>query len=374
MEASAPKEATAKAPVTFPCSGCGGPMLFDSEAQNLKCQYCGREEAIEDSGSQPVEYDLDLSGTDEENAARTDWGFRKQTLHCESCGGDIVLPELETAAICPFCGSSKVLSQQDTASIKPETVIPFQISMEQAMASFKTWKSKRWFVPNAFKNGNIVARLSGLYIPYWTFDADTDSVYTAERGDYHYRTVTRTRTVNGKTETYTTQERYTVWHRVGGEYDRWFDDVLVPASRRYDGKLLEKLNNFDLSKLKEYRPEYLSGYLAEKYSVPRSEGWQQAKVRIDNAIEVGIKRQIGGDEIRALRTRTQYSGLTYKHLLLPIWNAGYTYRGKSYRYMVNAQTGLVSGTVPRSPWKITIFVLFCVAAVLIVLYFIGQSQ
>lgn len=372
IEASAPSEA--KGPVTFPCSSCGGPMLFDSAEQHLKCQYCGRQEQIEDSGNAPVEYDLDLSRADEENAEITDWGFRKQMLHCESCGGEILLPELETAALCPFCGSSKVLSQEDSSSIKPETLIPFQISMEQATASFKSWKSKRWFVPNAFKKGNIVARLSGLYIPYWTFDADTDSVYQAERGDYHYRPVTKTRTVNGKTETYTEMERYTVWHWVAGEYDRWFDDVLIPASRRYDGHLLNKLDNFDLTGLKEYRPEYLSGFMAEKYSVPRSEGWQQARGRIDESIREGIKGQIGGDEIRGLRIRTQYSSLTYKHLLLPIWNASYAYRGKPYRYMVNAQTGLVSGTVPRSPWKITSFVLFCLAVVLIIGYIVVQNS
>lgn len=361
--------AAQKPPITFPCPSCGGQMLFHSEGQNLKCQYCGREEAIEDSEALPEELDLDLSDADEEDAGLTDWGVAKQTIHCESCGGESLIPELETAALCAFCGSPKILVQGDTVSIKPQTMIPFQISIEKAIASFKTWRTKRWFVPNEFKKANISSRLTGVYIPYWTFDSQTDSVYTAERGDHHYRTETKTRVVNGKTETYTTQVRYTTWRWVSGEYDHFFDDLLIPASARYDGTLLKQLDDFNLKQLTEYKPEYLSGYIAERYSVSRREGWRIAKGRIDAALRQDIQSRIGGDEIRGLQIRTQYGGQTYKHILLPLWNAHYTYKGKPYRYMVNAQTGEVSGTFPRSPYKITLAILFSLAAVLAVYFF-----
>ncbi|MGF7045577.1 hypothetical protein J2T13_000037 [Paenibacillus sp. DS2015] len=335
----------------------------------MKCQYCGNVQEIENSLEIPTEHDFDLSDTDDNDINLTDWGFEQQTIHCEKCGGESIIPELETATTCVFCGSPKVLAQVDKTSIRPETIISFRMSLDEALTSFRSWKKKRWFVPNAFKKGELVSHLKGIYIPYWTFDSMTSSSYSAERGDYHYRNETRTRVVDGKTETYTERVRYTVWHWVNGHYDDTFDDILVPASRRYDKGLLKKIGKFDLNQLKEYKPEYLSGFIAERYSVTRQDGWLTASEKIDNSIYGSIKGVIGGDEVRGLTVETNYYNRTYKHLLVPIWNANYIYRGKNFRYMVNGQTGLVSGEAPRSPWKITIFVLFCLIVIAIPLYF-----
>lgn len=365
---------TAAAVASFPCGGCGGPMQFDAASQALKCHYCGGEQSIEHLMQQPREHPFEDSEDDEQDASLTDWGTQQQAIRCESCGGESLIPAGQTAAACAFCGSPKVLAQGAPGSIRPESVIPFQNTRAEAVELFKKWKRKRWFLPNAFKKANVNAQLNGIYIPYWTYDANTYSVYSAEVGVYHYRTVTRTRVVNGKTETYTDTERYTVWHWTNGDYERGFDDILIPASGQYDKTLLDKLGDFDLSKLNGYRPEYLSGFIAERYSVSRSQGWAEAQSRADAALDHEIRRIIGGDEIRNLSIRTHYADITYKHLLLPVWNASYTYKGKPYRYMVNGQTGTVSGRVPRSGAKITLFSLACAAAVIaIFLWFSSQS-
>ncbi|THF80742.1 hypothetical protein [Cohnella fermenti] len=370
MEATPP---SSPEPITFPCKSCGGPMHFDSEAQAMKCQYCGREEAIVSSDERPVEYDLELDA--EADPKRKDWGIKQQAVKCENCGGVSLIPLLQTATLCAFCGSPKVLLQEDAAdAIRPETMIPFQVSKSEAVNAFRAWKKKRWFVPNAFKKGQIDSALTGIYIPYWTFDSDTYSNYSAERGDYHYRNETRTRVVNGRRETYTERVRYTVWRHVSGDYGRSFDDVLIPASGQYDGELLQKLGNFRLEKLTGYLPEYLSGYVAEKYSVNRSEGWQRARNRMSSTLHNEIRQRIGGDEIRGLRVGTNYFNRTYKHILLPVWNANYKYRNKPYRYMVNGQTGLVSGLVPRSAVKITFFVLFCLAVAIPIIWWFMQNE
>ncbi|WP_276353647.1 hypothetical protein [Cohnella caldifontis] len=371
MAENAQAEALAKeAAASFPCGGCGGPMRFDADAQALKCQYCGAEQAIDRMPGQPEEHALEDEG--EEDAALTDWGTEQQAIHCESCGGESLIPAGQTATLCAFCGSPKVLPQGNPGSIRPESVIPFQISQAEAIEQFKKWKRKRWFLPNDFKKQDPASRLTGIYVPYWTFDTNTYSVYSAEVGVYHYRTVTRTRVVNGKTETYTEQERYTVWHWTNGDYDRGFDDILIPASGHYDQGLLEKLGDFDLRKLTGYRPEYLSGFVAERYSVSRSQGWQAARHQAASVLDHEIRREIGGDEIRNLNIRTHYNDVTYKHLLLPVWNAAYAYKTKTYRYMVNGQTGTVSGRVPRSAVKITFFVLGCLAAAMVALALWGQ--
>jgi hypothetical protein len=349
----------AAAAASFPCSGCGGPMQFDTANQGLKCQYCGVEQPIEHLMALPQEHPFEEIDVEELH----DWGTEQQAIHCESCGGETLIPAEQTSTICVFCGSPKVLPQANKGSIRPESVIPFHVSRQEAVDSFTKWKRKRWFLPVEFKKQDVSAKLNGIYIPYWTYDTNTYSVYTAEVGVYHYRTVTRTRVVNGKTETYTDTERYTVWDWTNGGHERGFDDILIPASGHYDSSLLEKLGDFDLGQLTGYQPEYLSGFVAERYSVSRDEGWAAAQSKAGAQLEQEIRELIGGDEIRNLSIKTNYSDVTYKHLLLPVWNASYSYKSKPYRYMVNGQTGTVSGHVPRSAAKITLFVAACLAVV-----------
>lgn len=344
----------------FSCPQCGGQMQFDTDSQKLKCRYCGNEQQIGDGGElrEPEEHPLDFSKIGED--ASKDWGMSQQMIKCGNCGGEMLLPASQTASVCAFCGSPQVLPQGDPGSIRPESVIPFHLSREQAAQAFNAWRKKKWFLPNAFKKRSVNSNLNGIYVPFWTFDSQTRSSYSAEVGVYHYRQEVRTRVVNGKTETYTETVRYTVWHWTNGTYGRFFNDVLVPASGHYDEALLRKMSNFRLDQLIPYSPEYLSGFIAERYTVPLDQGWNRAKAYVDGQLESEIKSEIGGDEIRHLSIDTRYSGQTYKHILLPVWNATYMYRNETYRYMVNGETGTVSGRVPRSPWKITFFTLCCV--------------
>jgi len=361
---------TSNSALRFPCAGCGGPMQFDSESQSLKCQYCGAEQAIENVAAAPPQEHPFAA----DDPALHDWGTEQQAIHCESCGGETLIPAHQTSAKCVFCGSPKVLAQNNVVSIRPETIVPFQISSKDALSSFAAWKRKKWFLPQEFKKQGVSSQLSGIYIPYWTYDTDTYSVYSAERGVYHYRTVTKTRVVNGKTETYTDTERYTVWNRTSGEYDRFFDDVLIPASGHYNQAMLDKLGNFDLGRLLPYKPEYISGFVSERYSVSREQGWERARSKVSDRLDAEIRQRIGGDEIRNLRVRTDYDSITYKHMLLPVWDASYTYKSKPYYYMVNGQNGKVAGHVPRSPWKITFFVLMCLAIAFVLISFFANQQ
>lgn len=357
----------------FPCASCGGQMLFNAESQSLKCAYCGREESIEAILDQPREYSL--NGADMEHSAAVEWDIAEQAISCANCGGQMIVDGLQSALLCPFCGSPKVLPQQHTTStIRPESLMPFRTSKEQAVSSFQKWKKKRWFAPNNFKRQHINTTLNGIYIPFWTYDSDTSSAYSAEVGVYHYRYETRTRTVNGKQETYQERVRYTVWHHTSGVYRQFYDDVLIPASGQYDDALLRKLGGFNLKGLHAYQPQYLSGFIAERYSVSLKDGWKRACQVIGGRIEYSIRNKIGGDEIRGLRIATQYFDETYKHILLPVWNAVYTYKDKQYRYMVNGETGEVSGQAPKSVWKITFFTLACIGIAVLAWWLVMQTQ
>jgi hypothetical protein len=190
-------------------------------------------------------------------------------------------------------------------------------------------------------------------VPFWTFDADTKSSYTGQRGTVYY--VSETVTVNGKTQV--RQKQKVRWTPVSGRVTRFFDDVLVLAAKSLPKRYTEALQPWDLSALEPYQPHYLAGFRAQAYSVDLKEGYRDARVQMDRKIERDVKFDIGGDRQRIAHIDTMVSDETFKHLLLPVWLAAYKYRGKSYRFVVNGQTGRVQGERPYSAWKIAAAVL-----------------
>ena len=252
--------------------------------------------------------------------------------------------------------------------IKPQALLPFKIPRARATQLFREWIKKLWFAPNALKKlARLDGRLQGLYAPYWTYDADTVSRYTGQRGDNY--TVTRTRTVmrDGKPRTETYQATEIRWRPAAGTVSRDFDDMLVVGSSSLPRDLAEELEPWDLPNLVGYADEYLSGFIAERYQVDLKAGWTRATERMDEVIRQDVCRDIGGDHQRIHSLDTRHSGVTYKHVLLPMWICSYRYRSKIYRFLVNARTGEVQGQRPWSWVKITLAVL-AVAAVATLVY------
>lgn len=341
----------------FPCPSCGGNMVFDPNTQGLFCPYCSSKSEIANENRDIREYDFAAA----EDEALKDWGEEKRVIKCESCGAETVLNQNSTAEFCSFCGSSYIVNTNLAAGIAPESLVPFKISREKALGNFKEWINKRFFAPNDLKREYKGQRLRGMYIPFWTYDSDTYSTYSGEAGTYYYETVTEWVEENGQRKMVTRQERRIRWWPTSGTYSRSFDDVLVNASKQIDNSLISSLEPYHLSELVAYKPEFLSGFLAERYSINLKEGWDRAVDEIKSSIRAGVRNQINADEVRNLSISTSYSNIRYKHLLLPVWISSYNYKNKVYRYMVNGQTGEVRGHAPVSPWKIAILILIIAA-------------
>jgi len=254
------------------------------------------------------------------------------------------------------------MEESDEESLAPGGVCPFEITDKAAGESFKRWIKKKWFVPNKAKKMAQAGEMKGVYVPVWTFDSNTTSNYTASAGhDYtvkqgdHYVTHTR-------------------WVHVSGIYQQFIDDQIVFASTRYDDRMMEGVKPFALEKSKAYNPEYLMGFIAERYSVGLEEGWSKARAAINETLKREIastvKAQQHADRVSNVCLSTIFSNITYKYLLLPLWMSSFTYKNKLFRFMVNGQTGRVSGKTPISAIKVTLFVLaiMIVAAALIYLF------
>lgn len=329
------------------CPQCGGTMSFNPVHDNLKCEYCQYEKEIETEDFKLQEYSFEDALT---KGYRT-WNEDDiKTFQCKNCGAEIIVSPENQAQFCNYCGSSHIIQMQNEDTIPPHYLIPFKVDGKSAASGFKNWIKKKWFAPRDLKTTLKNDKLMGTYIPHWTYDSETKSFYTAQRGDHYY--VTRMRVVNGKSQPY--QERHTRWTPVRGNYQHFFDDVLIKASNKVDERLLKKIQPFDFSLLTPYKPEYLSGFYAERYSIGLETGWSDGKVEIDHRLQGFITNKIGGDTVRYLDVKTDYDAITYKHILLPVWLSSFTYKDKVYQFMINGQTGEVQGEYPKSIVKIAL--------------------
>ncbi len=345
------------------CPSCGGTLSFSPETGGLKCPFCEYTESIK-AGEAADELDIESA----EATENCDWGAEKKYVICESCGAELLLDELEISSKCPYCDSNLVMEEAAKTTLAPGGVCPFKITQKEAGSRFLNWIRGKLFCPSAAKKAAKAKEFTGVYLPYWTFDCSTHSSYSARYSRRH------TRRRDGKTETYIT------WHSTFGHYNRFFDDAQICGSERYDETILAQIEPFDTENNVEYKPEYVAGFAAERYSVGIRDAWQRAKEYIKRILRGEITNKIKQEHmssgVSSLVVDTSYSDIKYKYLLLPVWISSYKYKGKIYQFMINGRTGKVGGKYPLSPWRILAAVLVA-AAVIALLYFLfinGETE
>ena len=352
----------------YPCPACGADLLYEPKDGFLSCPYCGHKEAIPTSGEQVEERSFEqyLQIRPEQ---LDQLAANALEVQCQSCGATVTFMPPEVARQCDFCGV-QIVAQAKSADpiLAPEGILPFSITQQQANAGLHQWLQSRWFAPNALKHFAQPDAIRGVYLPFWTYDTNTTSYYTGQRGEHYYVTETYHETDSqGRQVARTRQVRHTRWHSASGTVSRWFDDVLVPATVSLAQNRLEALEPWDLVELRPYDPAFLSGFKAQRYQVDLAQGFERVKQIAAEVIESDVRSDIGGDEQRIDDITTHYSGITFKHLLLPVYAGAYRFNQKIYQIVVNGRTGEIQGDRPYSFWKIALFVMALLFIVLIIL-------
>lgn len=370
-----PTKATPEKIHRYPCSACGANLLFEPRDGFLTCPYCAHKEAIpagaDEVEERSFEQYLQIRPEQLEQLAANTLEVR-----CQSCGAIVTFTPPETARQCDFCGV-QIVAQPKSADpiLAPEGVLPFRITQQQADAGLREWLRSRWFAPNALKHFAQPDAVNGVYLPFWTYDTHTTSYYSGERGEYYYTTETYTeRDAQGREVTRTREVRHTRWSPATGTVERWFDDVLVAATTSLPQNRLESLEPWDLPELKPYDPAFLSGFKAQRYQVDLVQGFERVKQLAAPVIESDARQDIGGDEQRIHNVTTHYSGITFKHLLLPVYAGAYRFNQKVFQIVVNGRTGEIQGDRPYSFWKIAALVLTVLFIVVMIALVIGLAK
>lgn len=336
------------APMGQACAACGAPV----EQGDRFCNSCGTE--------QP------------DTTPLVQAEVVQRHFRCETCGAEVTLDPEQRSYVCPFCESTYVveLPAGETGRQPPEFVIGFAVTPDDLQKRFEAWVSSGWFRPSDLKQAKIVDKLKGVYLPFWSFSMLAQSRWRATIGEYWYRTETYTTIENGKSVTKTRQVQETEWWPLEGKHHEYYSGYLVSGSRGLKQEEAEQIKPFNLPALKRYQPYFLAGWMCEEYSIDREAALQRCQQEFFAWEQNNIGAFLPGDTHRDLKVKTEFSHVNSDLILLPVYLLRYQHQGKTYRFLVNGQTGKVSGQKPYSKEKIVGAIGGAIALLLLIFFLI----
>ncbi len=329
-----------------PCPSCGGLV----EAEDAFCHGCGAR----------------LDGAGLVAASAVESAAPPKHLRCENCGAEVALDPEQRSYACAFCDSKYVVELPEEVSRRqpPEFVIGFAVTAEAARERFREWiGSNSLFRPGDLKYVSLVEKVRGVYLPFWSFSMRARSQWSAQIGEYWYRTETYTTRQGGKTVTKTRRVRETEWWPLAGRHHRYYNGYLISASRGLSQGEAEAIKPFHLAALRRYAPHYLAGWAAEDYRLESDEALKLCQEEFCRREQQHVAAFLPGDTYRALSLRTFFEDVGSDLILLPVYVLTYRYHDKLYRFLVNGQTGRVAGSKPLSRARIAAAVAAGVALV-----------
>ena len=358
----------------FTCPACGGEAQWNPAKNALVCPFCGTVTPVDvpSTGAVIQENDLATALRNIDDNHRG-WEAEKKSVKCQTCGAISVFDPARVSQRCDFCGSTALVPyEQARAPIRPESLLEFRVPETKVRDDIRQWYGSRFWAPNAMKSRSLTDTVHGIYLPYWTFDAQVHADWQAEAGYHYYTTETYTDS-DGKTAT--RQVQHTRWEPAWGQVDHFFDDDLVPASKGVQADLLRQIEPFPTtSDLKPYDPAFLSGWVVEQYQIDLISAAQMSQQSMEGAMRGMCSSQVPGDTQRNLQVQTDYSGQTFKHILVPVWLLSYTYGSTSYQVVINGYTGTIAGKYPLSWFKIALAVFLAIIVAVIAFALFGGNH
>lgn len=358
--------------VSYSCPNCGGPLEFAPGSTKVTCPYCDtefetatienlfakkQEQAIEAEKAKAAKWDTASAGDEwsQEEAAHM------RAVTCSSCGAEIVSDENTMATECCYCGNPTMLPSKFDGMLKPDFVIPFKKTKEDAVAALKDFYKGKRLLPAAFTANNRVESIQPMYVPFWLFDSKVHATaeYRAENDNI----------IDTEDETITETSVY----RCDRSGDMSFSKIPVDGSEKMDDTYMESIEPFDYNDIVPFSPAYLTGCLADKYDVDAEASVPRADSRIEQSA-MDVLQDTVSDYSRA-ECQEHFitkEGDTVSYAMAPVWILTTKYQGKPYTFMMNGQTGKMVGRLPYDNTKSYIYMLAVTVVLTPILFFLIQ--
>lgn len=324
----------------YKCPCCGGAIAFDSTIQKLKCPFCDTEFDVDAVREYDAALKEDMPDDMQwQTAAGGEWQEGETdglcSYICHSCGGEILADKQTAATSCPFCGNPVVVMPQFAGVLRPDVVIPFKLTREDAKQGLMRHLSGKRLLPKIFREQNHIDEIKGIYVPFWLFDTDADA-------KIRYR-ATRVRTWSDSDYNYTETQYYMVYR--AGQIG--FAHVPVDGSSKMADDLMESIEPYDFSGAADFQTAYLAGYFADRYDVTAEQSVARANERVKRSTEDAFARTVEGySSVKPEQTSIALKNGQAHYALYPVWLLNTTFEGKTYTFAMNGQTGKFVGDLP----------------------------
>ncbi len=341
------------------CPACDGPVFFEPGSGKLRCKRCDALFSPEELDGRSI-----LSETEQ---APSDWGGDAKELSayaCSYCGAKLLTDRSTAALHCPYCGYNTVVPAQFSGSIRPDWIIPFSQTREQALGAYRAYYHgnvfRRLLLPRAFRREQWIEELQGVYVPFRLFDgaAEFDAVYST------YDVVSRGWLY--ETRKYYREER---------QGTIAFEKVPADASVRMDDALMDSIEPYDVAALTPFSLSYLPGMLAERFDVGEKEDLERARERVKKTALARLEKTIHHQNVNEKKKKEKVELRLEKthYALLPVWLLTTRWKDEKYTFAMNGQTGALTGDLPMSVWKTLALMLLAFALPVALLCWINPS-
>ncbi len=350
--------------IEYKCPCCNAGLSFSGTSQQLTCEYCGNTFDLEAVRA----FNESAATTHSEEVCWEDSGHQQwaqdeqETLRmfqCPSCGGEILCEETTVASFCPYCDNPTILPSRVSGGLKPDTLLPFQTTKDDAKAAFLRLCKGKALLPKGFTREQRLERITGVYVPFWLYDCEADF-----SGSYN---ATRVRVWSDSKYNYTKTSHYLLKR----EADAGFTGIPMDGSSKMDNTFMESIEPFDYSKLVDFNTAYLSGFLADKYDV----SWEMGEDRIRQRVSAAMDDQVqpsffGYQAVIPASRQLQVKHSQARYALMPVWILNTNYRGKLYTFAMNGQSGKMTGSLPICPKRTAAWFAGIFAAVTALTYLV----
>lgn len=327
----------------YKCPCCNAGLSFHDDTQQLKCDYCDNSFDIETVRAyNAIEEDASTEAFTWDNTAAGNWDDTEEAMlrsfQCPSCGGTILTDETTAATFCPYCDNPAIMPARLSGTYKPDAVIPFRTSKEDAKAAFLQLCKGKPLLPKSFTAEHRLEKITGMYVPFWLYDCQSD--YS---GSYK---ATRTHHWSDSRYYYTKTDHFLLRRATTAD----FAGIPMDASSKMDDSFMESIEPYDYTFLEPFDMAYLSGYFADKFDVPAENGKTRIQERVDQTIRDKLQNTLlGYATVVPTSWHLNVSHSSARYVLLPVWILNTNFRGKRYTFAMNGQTGKMTGTLPSCP-------------------------
>ena len=317
------------------CLACGSKIEFNPKTQKWNCTYCHSKFILEDFGEAHFSKNDDVI----------------EIYRCPDCNAEIIADKNTSATFCIYCDNTAILKDKLSGKFKPEGIIPFTVTKEEAILEFQKHIKKKFLASKTFLNNCNVEKITGIYIPFWVNNLEIDVNFNG----YGYK--------NPKydpiSSTYSIEKVLAKRHL---KVD--FENIPIDGSIKLDDDIMFNVFPYDMKKVKEYHHAYLSGFFAEKYDDNLENNLIKLKAKSYSTVDKVIRDTVQiYNEFNLIEKDIKISNIKSKYILVPVWMLNIKYKNKIYPFIMNGQTKEFIGDIPISNFKMFALVILTLCLV-----------